>query len=144
MNFITTLFKHHIVRYIFSGGTGAITNLALLYFLTEVVGFYYIISGIIAFCGAVVVSFFMQKKWTFQDHSTEDTHKKFAIFVTIAFINLVINTGLLYLFTDIFHSHYLLSQIFVSGIVAVWSYFIYKVVFRTGVGYDTPHEKDHD
>ena len=56
MKYVTMFFKHHIVRYIFSGGTGAVTNLALLYFLTEVVGFYYIISGIIAFCGAVVVS----------------------------------------------------------------------------------------
>lgn len=130
MKFINFFFRHHLIRYIFSGGMGAITNLGLLYILTDLVGLYYLVSGMIAFSCAVVVSFIMQKKWTFQDHSTEETHKKFVIFLGISLINLGVNTLLLYFFTDIGGFHYLISQIFAGGIVALWSYFIYIEVFK--------------
>lgn len=119
-----------IIRYIFSGGTAAVVNLGLLYILTDFVGLYYIASGILAFCIAVIVSFFMQKKLTFEDHSTENTHKKFLIYIIVAVINLVVNTSLLYFFTDFVGFHYIISQIISSGLVAVWSYFIYRIVFK--------------
>ena len=131
MKSITTLFSHDIVRYLFSGGVAAATNLGLLFVFTHFFGLHYLISGILAFCCAVVVSFIMQKKWAFSDHSTDATHKKFIIFLIVALINLGLNTLLLYFFTDICGVRYLVSQILASGIVAVWSYFIYKKVFKT-------------
>ncbi len=130
MEFIIRVFNHHIIRYIFSGGMGAIVNLGLLYILTDLVHLHYLVSGIIAFICAVIVSFFMQKKWTFKDHSTENTHKKFGVFVIVAVVNLALNTALLYFFTDFWHWHYMVSQFFAAAIVAVWSYFIYKIVFK--------------
>lgn len=119
-----------IIRYLFSGGTAAAVNLGLLFVLTHYVGLHYIISGVISFCIAVVVSFLMQKKWTFEDHSTEDTHKKFVIYVTVAIVNLCVNTFLLFLLTDFAHFHYMVSQFITSGLVAIWSFFIYKIVFK--------------
>ncbi len=119
-----------IIRYLFSGGTAAAVNIGLLFILTHYAGFHYLSSGVIAFCIAVVVSFYMQKKWTFEDHSVEGAHKKFVVFVIVAVTNLCANTALLYLFTDIAGLHYLASQILASGLVAVWSFFIYKIVFK--------------
>jgi putative flippase GtrA len=119
-----------IIRYLFSGGTAAAVNIGLLFVFTHYAHFHYLVSGVLAFCSAVVVSFLMQKKWTFQDHSQEDTHRKFVIYLTVSTINLVANTLLLYLFTDIFHIHYIVSQVFASGIVAVWSFFIYRKMFK--------------
>ncbi len=130
MKFIVFFTKHPAIRYIFSGGTAAAVNLGLLYIFTDLLRVHYLASGVIAFCCAVVVSFILQKKWTFEDHSTHATHKKFAIFFVIAGINLVVNTGLLYLFTDVTHLHYMISQFLASSIVALWSYFIYKRMFR--------------
>lgn len=122
--------QHHLVRYIISGGTGAVTNLTLLYLLTDVLALHYILSGVIAFLCAVIVSFILQKNWTFEDTSTHATHKKFITFVVVGAVNLIVNTTLLYVFTDIVGTHYLLSQVFASGIIAIWSYFAYKVVFK--------------
>lgn len=135
-----------IFRYIFSGGTGAITNLGLLFILTHYAGFHYLASGIIAFSCAVVVSFIMQKKWTFADHSTDSTHRKFTIFAAMALANLCINTSLLYFFTEVFHFFYLVSQVLASGIVALWSYFLYARLFvhASVIVYDVQHEKDND
>jgi putative flippase GtrA len=145
MEIIRKILNHHLVRYVFSGGIAAVINLGLLYILTEYAGLHYLVSGVIAFCCAVIVSFSMQKKWTFQDHSTHATHKKFGIFVVVALINLGLNTLLLYLFTDLAKFHYIVSQILAAAIVALWSYFIYKkVVFRPTVGYDISHEASHN
>lgn len=130
MKFLENLFKNHIVRYVISGGTATAVNLAVLFILTHFAGLHYLASGIIAFCVAVAISFLLQKKWTFQDYSTENAHKQFIIFVIVGIFNLGLNTLLLYLFTDIAHLYYLVSQILASGFVAFSSYFIYKVVFR--------------
>ena len=75
--------------YIFSGGMGAVTNLGLLYILTDFVGIYYVISGIISFTCSVFVSFSLQKRLTFKDVSTENTHRKFISFTIISIINLI-------------------------------------------------------
>lgn len=121
------------MRYLFSGGTAAMVNLGLLYLLTDIMGLYYLLSGILAFSCGVIVSFIMQKSWTFQDRSTEETYKKFVLYVVIAIINLAVNTSLLFLFTDIFNLYYMISQFLASGIVAVWSYFIYRKMFFYGI-----------
>jgi len=133
MKIITSVFNHHIMRYLFSGGTAAMVNLGLLYLLTDIMGLYYLLSGILAFSCGVIVSFIMQKSWTFQDRSTEETYKKFVLYVVIAIINLAVNTSLLFLFTDIFNLYYMISQFLASGIVAVWSYFIYRKMFFYGI-----------
>lgn len=44
-------------------------------------------------------------------------------------VNLVANTSFLYLFTDIFGVHYLISQVIASILVAMWSFFIYRIMF---------------
>lgn len=121
---------HRIFRYLISGGTAAFVNTGLLYLFTDIFGLYYLLSGVISFSIAVIVSFILQKRWTFEDQTTHTTRKKFVIFVVIAVINLIANTFLLYAFTDWFGLYHIYSQILASGIVAIWSFFIYKIVFK--------------
>jgi putative flippase GtrA len=134
MTFVNFLIKHSLIRYLLSGGIAAATNLGALYILTDFFGLYYIISGIISFLVALLVSFTLQKKWTFEDHTTHLTHQKFALFASVALLNLLANTLLLYTFAEIFRLHYLLAQILASGLVATWSFFVYKIVFNRSAG----------
>ncbi len=126
MKSINFFFKHPVIRYITSGGIGAVTNLGMLFILTHFIGFYYIVSGIIAFICSVFVSFYLQKKWTFKDNNSENTHRKFVVFTIIAIVNLGANTLFLFLCVEFLQIHYMLGQIIASGIVAFWSYFLYK------------------
>src|SRR3989344_3595798 len=52
-----------LVKYFFSGGAAVVVNLSFLYFLTEVLVLWYVISSIIAFFISLLTGFFLQKFW---------------------------------------------------------------------------------
>jgi putative flippase GtrA len=117
-------------RYLVAGGTAAATDLALLYVFTSVLGIWYLISAVLAFLIAFVVSFLLQKFWTFDDTS-EKWKSQAAVYFMITGTNLGLNTLLMYVFVDIFGIHYFVSQFIISGLIAFESYFVYQMfVFK--------------
>lgn len=125
---------HRIIKYIIAGGTAAAVNIAGIYILTDLFHLWYLASGVLAFLVAFVVSFTLQKFWTFNDHSTENVHIQVSIYLIVSLISLLWNTFLLYIFVDVFHIWYLLAQIFAGAIVALSNYFMYKkFVFKNSL-----------
>jgi glycosyltransferase involved in cell wall biosynthesis/putative flippase GtrA len=114
-----------IIRYIFSGGLAAVTNLVLLWLFIYEFHIFYLLSTILAFVFAFCVSFVMQKFFTFQDHGKEGVHGQAAIYLVVTGINLLINTGLMYLFVDKAHVNPIVSQIVIAVILAIESYVVY-------------------
>ena len=100
--------------------------MAGLYLLTDVFGLWYVASGVISFMASVAVTFILQKTLTFKDATHDSTGRKFLIFAVIAICNLIMNTVLLFLFTEKAHIYYLVSQLLSGSIIAIWTYFIYK------------------
>ena len=127
---INKLNEHVIFRYITSGGTSAFVDLALLYVLNSVLHMYYLLAATIAFIIAFCVSFVLQKFWTFKNHSTEDIHKQVFMYLGTSLIGLSLNTILMYVFVDYFHIFVLLSQVFVGIIVACFTFFLSRSVFK--------------
>ena len=115
-----------IVRYIIAGGTAASVNLLALYFFTEYIGFHYLASAAIAFVIALVVSFILQKFWTFQDNLTLDIHKQASIYAAVSITNFFLNLVLMYFFVEKLHIWYLLAQVIISGGIAFSSFLIYR------------------
>lgn len=129
-SFIDNIFGKYamIVRYLISGGTSFGTNIVALYILTEY--FFgkqnYLISAIFSFIVGFIVSFLMMKHWTFQDSSTDGIHEQLTVYFSVAIMNLLLNTLLVYLFVEFMGSWYIFAQVAASLIIAVWSFFIYK------------------
>ena len=118
-------------KYIISGGTAAVVNLAFLAIFVDVFKINYLISAILSFLIAFSISFTLQKFWTFQDKSIEDVHKQTTIYFIVSSINLGVNTLLMYIFVDHFHIQYFFRQILASGLIAISSYFIYsRFIFK--------------
>lgn len=117
---------HQIMKYIISGGTAAVVTIGSIYIFTDIFHIWYLVSGVFAFIAGFIVSFILQKFWTFADHSTDNVHIQAGMYLLVALINLAWNTFLLWLFVDIFHFWYILGQIFAGAIVALSSFFIYK------------------
>ncbi len=132
-NSVFKVFDFKIVRFVFSGGMGAVTNLSILYILTDLCGLWYIYSGIVSFIVSVFVSFTLQKFFTFRDHGTDEMVNKFSIFLIVACINLSLNTSMLYFLVNEVGFHYLLAQIISNLIIAVESYFVYRFIFTPQV-----------
>lgn len=108
--------KHLIVRYLISGGTSAAVNILIFSLFFYVFNFHYIVSNIIGFSLAFLVSLGLQKFWTFQDHSTHNIHIQGFIYLLSSLFGLSINTFVLYICVDIAGMYPLLGVI-VSGIV---------------------------
>ena len=118
-------------RFLFSGGTAFIVNLGLLYFLVDVLGWWYLGASLASFSVAIIVSFIMQKFWTFRDGVLQRTPAQFGFFALIAIFNSGLNVWLMYVFVDWTGIHYLLAQVFSSGLIAGWSFFAYfRFVFN--------------
>src|SRR3989344_175061 len=115
-----------IIRYIISGGSGAVVNLSTLFVLVHFFQVWYLLSVIIAFVVAFFVSFSMQKFFTFNDDSLEKIKKQSIFYLGIQIFNLGVNALLMYISVDILNIHYLISQFFVLGFIAVYSFFIFK------------------
>ncbi|OGZ73735.1 MAG: hypothetical protein A2832_00735 [Candidatus Zambryskibacteria bacterium RIFCSPHIGHO2_01_FULL_44_22b] len=115
-----------IIRYIISGGSGAVVNLSTLFVLVHFFQVWYLLSVIMAFVVAFFVSFSMQKFFTFNDDSLEKIKKQSIFYLGIQIFNLGVNALLMYISVDILNIHYLISQFFVLGFIAVYSFFIFK------------------
>ncbi|MEK7086979.1 MAG: GtrA family protein [Patescibacteria group bacterium] len=119
--------RQKILRYLFSGGTAFGVDFFFLYIFTEWIGLHYLISVVIAFLVAVVVSFILQKFWTFKNNSKTDLRRQATIYITVAIINTGLNTLLVYLFVEYIGLHYLFGQFFSSGLIAFESFFVYQI-----------------
>jgi len=116
----------HLFRYLISGGTAAATNVGILFLLVQFAGIHYLSASIMAYLLAIVVSFTLQKFWTFQDRPTHDIRAQFLRYVTVILANLALNTGLMYILVTHFHVWYILAQIMAIAVIAVTGYFGYK------------------
>ncbi|MBI2474654.1 MAG: GtrA family protein [Candidatus Taylorbacteria bacterium] len=131
-----------LANYLISGSTGAFVNLFSLFILTHIFRLWYLLSSVLAFLLAFGFSFFLQKHWTFRDHSNDGVHKQMSLFMAVSLINLGVNTALMYFFVDIigktyFPNYYdqtlwyLLSQFVAAGLIAIESFFVYRAfIFR--------------
>lgn len=119
--------RRKIFRYLVSGFTATAINFFGLYAFTEWVHLYYLISVVIAFVMALGVSFVLQKFWTFKNAIKGDTKRQAVLYTSVAIFNTLINVGLVYLFVEYAHIHYLLGQFFSSAFIAAESYFVYQI-----------------
>lgn len=129
------------VKYIFAGGTAALVDLVVLYFLTDVVGLWYMISTMVAFVLALATSFILQKFWTFRDPALRRIKKQLVIYAVIGTLNFILNPALLYLFVEKFHVWYMLAAVIVMGALAIANYLVNKfIIFKK----DITHESVND
>ena len=115
-----------VIRYLIAGGAATVTNLSLLFVFTSLLGFWYIYSSVIALSTAAVVSFVLQKLWTFKNLDTSRVHVQFPLHIALALSNIVLNTILLYMFVEWVHIWYLLAQVIAGGMLACMNYSVYK------------------
>lgn len=130
---VKTVLAWRVARFIISGGTSAVTNLSVLFILTHWYGVWYLYSSIVAVGVATVVSFILQKLWTFQNFSRE-VHTQFPKHLALALSGIIANTALMYVFVEWFGIWYLFAQIVTGVILAFVNYAVYKTyIFREEV-----------
>lgn len=106
-------------------------NLSVLSFLYYIQGVYYLHAAIIAFIVSFLFSLFLQKFWTFEDHSREHMGMQVGKYLLSSIFGLSLNTLLLYIMVDHLHFFVYIGQIIAGGLVACVTFFISrKFIFK--------------
>ncbi len=121
-----------LVRFIISGLAATATNLLFAFILTEFFHLWYLLSVTIAFWAGFLISFFLQKFWTFRDHSKDKIRQQAFLFLVIIFAGVIINDALVYGFVEYIDLHYLTAQIIGSAFIAFVNFFVYQKLVFTG------------
>ncbi len=125
--FLLTIINHNkIIRFIIAGGFVALTQIYVLYLLTDIFLIWYLYSSMLSFVYACVSSFFLQKFWAFKDYEKKNALAQFIKFVVVALIGISINTTFMYVLVDLFGLWYVFSQFVTGVIVAIINFLIYK------------------
>jgi len=117
------------VRYVVSGGSGAIVNIGSLFILTHFFGVWYLISSIIAFLASFVVSFTLQRAWTFDIRTTDGLARHTSLYFVVAVGNTFLNTVLVFGFVEYLYLWYVAAQVVAGAIIALMSFFLYRKIF---------------
>jgi len=116
------------VKFIISGSTATLVNFAILYSLTEFAGLWYLFSSVIAFVLAVMVSFFLQKFWTFSDDDKSQIKKQMAMYYIVTTVNLGLNTAGMFVLVERFGIWYIFAQAIMTIAISVEGFFAYKLL----------------
>lgn len=114
------------IKYTISGVTGAVAHFSILTFFYKALDLWIVFSTSIGFIVAFFISFFLQKFWTFRDNNRKKMIRQMAIYFTVAVINFAINGYLMHLLVEKIGIWFLLSQVLVTGAIAIESFLVYK------------------
>lgn len=110
-----------IIKYWFWWAIAALLDLSLLWFFTEILGIYYLLSATFSFIIAFSAGFYYQKYITFESKSGKHVVEWLYFFI-FQIIWLWLNIFLLWLFSWILWFDYMLIAIINKFIIFAWNF----------------------
>lgn len=129
-----------LFRYTLVGGGAFAVDFFLLWYLTEVGGFNYLLSATCSFMAGLAINYLITTRWVFKKDTAVLRNKwaEFMIFLLIGVIGLGLNDLILWVVTQQLRLHYLLSKIVAATLVYLWNFFARKYILFH------PHTWFHD
>lgn len=115
------------IKYCIVGFTGIIVNMLVLYFFTDILGIFYILSSMISYEVSIITNFLINDIWTFKEVIVPGQSHSFL--VRAMYFNYTMITGaivsilLLYIFTEFLSINYILSNMFAIVITVIYRYY---------------------
>ncbi|MHA1781913.1 MAG: GtrA family protein [Promethearchaeota archaeon] len=114
-------------RFAIVGGLGTIVNILILFFLTEILYIFYIMSEIIAFIISSIHNYVLNKIWTFKEGFREKFMIKYTQFFFISIISLFINLSILFILVEYFGFWYIFGEIVAICIAFIFNFIGNKI-----------------
>jgi putative flippase GtrA len=103
------------------GAIGTCVDVSILYVLHELAGLNLYLSNAVSFTVAVINNYLLNSFWTFGDQ--EKRHgRQIVQFFIVSVIGLLLSSGLLYIFHDIYGLHYLAAKVLSILVVLFWNF----------------------
>lgn len=114
-----------ILRFTIVGGIATVIDFVCLYIFKEFLNLNIILSNTLSFTISVIYNYIASIKWVFDVN--KNSKFQFIIFVILSVIGLLINNGILYLFTSYTEVYYLLSKVFATLVVMIYNFITRKI-----------------
>ena len=115
------------IKYLFVAGAAFCVDYVLLFALTDLFHWYYLMSAATSFGIALTVSYVLSINWVFPKSSYSKLHE-FLIFSLIGTIGLFFNLLTMLYFTELLKFHYLISKLISTAFIHFWNFFARKYV----------------
>ena len=109
-------------RYTFVGGLAFLLDFGSLYYFTEYLGVYYLLSAATAFILGLVANYLLSIEWVFNNHTLDNRVSEFGIFALIGIVGLGLNEFIIWAFTANLQVYYMFSKIISAVIVLLWNF----------------------
>ncbi len=120
---------YELVRFCLGGAIAVLVGYVFLYTLTEFLFVWYVLSSVISYLTSQALNFIIQKIWVFKNKESKTTKKQFVIYMSLSVIYFLINTIMIYVLTDYCHIYYILSQVILTIVISIASWFTTKRIF---------------
>ena len=117
-----------ILRFTIVGGIATVIDFVCLYIFKEFLNLNIILSNTLSFTISVIYNYIASIKWVFDVN--KNSKFQFIIFVILSVIGLLINNGILYLFTSYTEFYYLLSKVFATLVVMIYNFITRKIILE--------------
>ncbi|MFL6689436.1 MAG: GtrA family protein [Alphaproteobacteria bacterium] len=118
-------------RFLLVGGSAALLNLLLLWFLTSVCGGWYLGAAVVSYLLCISYNFALQRAWAF-DGRCGSVLNQAPLFAATNLLGLALNTCILYLLVQNLGVWYLAAQAMTSLAIAAFSFLAYRWIFAGG------------
>lgn len=101
-----------------SAATATGADFALIFVLVEFFHVWYVLATALGALVGAITNFTMNRHWSFA--ATHDAwHSQAARYAAVSGGSMVLNSGFVWIFTDVFGFHYAISVVMVSGLVGI-------------------------
>jgi putative flippase GtrA len=108
-------------RFAFSGGIATLTDIILLYILTEYLNIWYLVSSVFSFLVGSLTHFTISRYWVFQNLE-KSYWRQYASFFLIHLGGLIINVLGLYLLVEFVGIYYIIAKLLVVVLGVSWTF----------------------
>lgn len=115
--------------YFVIGTICTLLSILLLYIFTEYFNIYYIISNIISFILVIFLNYFLTKKYIFKNSIKINKGMELFIYFIIGVSGVIVDSSLVFLFTNVFCLYYILSKLVAAFFVFLWNFFARKILY---------------
>lgn len=118
------------VKFCVVGGSGAIIDFGLTYLFKEKVKVNKYVANSIGFVSAATSNYILNRIWSFQNHNPA-IGEQYLLFMAISVVGLLINNGVIYLLTKVFHLNFYVAKVLATGVVTLWNFLMnYLFTFK--------------
>ncbi|MFZ4631825.1 MAG: GtrA family protein [Patescibacteria group bacterium] len=133
--------RKSVIKFFFAGCVASTTDLVFLYIFHSLFHWGIVVSTSLAFILSFIVSFNLQKFWTFRNFNNNKTARQFALYMLNAFVTLNLNGIFMHTLVVELNIWYLLSQVIVNVVIGIYNFFIYRLVVFKNVKHEINNEQ---